>query len=360
MAESMQAGQSNGFQALQVIAKVRESDTITSFHLRPQDASGWRNFEAGQFLVFQIPNPLGDEGPYHHIVRNYSVSSSPNEVGSYRITVKREASNQAGVAHGLGSSYLHDHVQVGDVLMADGPRGQFVLNCNSSRPVVFLSGGVGLTPLVSMLHAVASQGDRRAVFVHACKHGSVHALGDEVRSLAASCNQVSLHFVYRHPTAADIVAARHHSDGLITREMLQAHFPLAECDFYLCGPPAFMKSMYTLVRSLGVAEDRIAYEFFGPATVLAEANTTENGFAVTFQKSGLGATWTPSAHSLLAFAEGLGLSPEFSCRAGVCGTCRTGLLQGKVSYFEEPLDEVGDQHVLLCCARPVGPLVLDL
>ena len=386
----MQASRSSGFRKLKVIAKVQESDTITSFHLSPLDASGWSNFEAGQFLVFKIPVTPGDDGPGQHILRNYSVSSAPDQIGCYRISVKREISSCAGVPDGLGSCYLHDHVQVGDVLMADGPRGEFVLDRISSRPVVLLSGGVGLTPLVSMLHALATQSDRRTVFVHACENGAVHALGDEVRSLAASRSGVTVHVVYRCPTVTESVVASHHGSGVITRETLQALLPIDDYEFYLCGPPAFMKAIYALVRSLGIARERIAFEFFGPATVLdadlavtqpptaqdrsaaptsspayalnpaTAGSSGEDGFAITFRKSGISATWAPKAHSLLAFAESLGLAPEFSCRSGICGTCRVGLLQGSVSYFEDPLDETGDRQVLLCCARPAGPLVLDL
>jgi uncharacterized protein len=359
-----------GFRPLKVIDKVRESSIITSFHLEPAEPGGWRAFEAGQFLVFRFPadNERG------HVLRTYSVSCAPGHPGRYRISVKREVAPRQGVPEGLGSCHLHDIVEVGDILMADGPRGDFYLDRKSSRPVVLLSGGVGLTPMVSMLHALVEQSDRRAVFVHACDNGEVHALGDEVRSLAETRSGIEAHFVYRFPTEADRAAARYHAEGMVTRELLQQLLPLDDYDFYLCGPPPFMQAVFRLVRSLGVAKDRIAYEFFGPATMLEPGSlpavvTVEQAvgalpavgaITVTFRKSGSSATWVDGSESLLTFAESHGLAPEFSCRAGVCGTCKTGLVDGEISYFEEPLDDPGARQVLICCARPKNSLVLDL
>ena len=363
-----------GFRPLKVIGKVRESSTITSFHLEPAEPGGWRAFEAGQFLVFKFPadNERG------HVLRTYSVSCAPGHPGRYRISVKREAAAQPGLPEGLGSCYLHDKIEVGGVLTADGPRGDFYLDRKSARPVVLLSGGVGLTPMVSMLHALAEQSDRRTVFIHACDNGEVHALGDEVRALAASRSGIEAHVVYRFPTDADRVSQRHQAEGVITRELLQRLLPLDDYEFYMCGPPPFMQAVFRLVRSLGVPKERIAYEFFGPATVLepdealakpaplaapapaAPSGTVDGAITVTFRKSGRSAPWVDGAESLLSFAESHGLAPEFSCRAGVCGTCKTGLVEGEVSYFEDPLDDPGAGQVLICCARPKGNVVLDI
>lgn len=371
-------GAAGGFRPLKVIGRVRESSTITSFHLEPAELGGWRAFVPGQFLVFRFPadNERG------HVLRTYSLSCAPGQPGRYRISVKREAAPRADVPNGLGSCYLHDAIKVGDTLMADGPRGDFHLDHKSSRPVVLLSGGVGLTPMVSMLHALVEQSNRRAVFIHACDNGEVHALGDEVRALANSRPGIKAHFVYRFPTDSDRAARRHQTEGVITLELLQRLLPLDDYDFYLCGPPPFMQAVFRLVRSLGVAKTRIAYEFFGPATVLEpdeavsipppvtagetrpaglfNANETDAAITVTFRKSGRSAPWVDGAESLLLFAERHGLAPEFSCRAGVCGTCKTGLVEGEVSYFEEPLDEPSAGQVLICCARPKGSVVLDL
>ncbi|WP_404282200.1 FAD-binding oxidoreductase [Mesorhizobium sp. IMUNJ 23033] len=350
-----------------MVAKVRESSSITSFHLEPVDPDGWRAFQPGQFLVFRIPVA----GEQKFVLRNYSVSCSPTRKGSYRITVKREAALEPGLPDGLSSCYLHDSVEVGDLLAAAGPRGDFILDRSSTRPVVLLSGGVGLTPMVSMLHELAAGTERRVFFIHACDNGDVHALRDEVNGLKALRTGVDAHFCYRFPTERDIAAGNHHSEGIISRELLQSLLPLDDYDVYLCGPPPFMQAVYRTMRDLGVPKHRIAYEFFGPATVLEpvapsaptrRAPTEVPGEAVTveFRKSGLKAVWDGKAESLLAFAEEQGLSPDFSCRAGICSTCKSGLIAGEVTYFEEPLDEPGEGDVLLCCSKPLGSVVLDI
>lgn len=360
-----------GFRRFRVAAKVRESSIITSFHLEPVDPAGWRAWRPGQFLVLRLP--AGPDGA--PILRNYSLSGPPDAQGRYRITVKREPAAAPEHSPGLGSNFLHDRVAVGDLVEAEGPRGDFVLDEASDRPVLLLSGGVGLTPMVAMLHRLAAQGDRRVLFLHGCENGDVHALRDEVAGLARLRAGLRAHIVYRSPAADDLAGGRMDGTGIISRELLQSLLCLDDYEVYLCGPPAFMQALYTLLRGLGVAENRIAYEFFGPATVLKAAAPTVGPPPLTppaavpasaglpeveFRASGRRAAWDGGVASLLELAEGQGLEPEFSCRAGVCGSCAVGLVSGKVEYFEEPLDPPAEGQVLLCCSRPLGPVVLDV
>ena len=359
-----------GFRGLRVAAKIVESSLITSFHLEAADGSALPAFRPGQFLVFKIPS--GD--PKGHVLRNYSLSGSPDDPRQYRISVKREPSAGPALPVGLSSNYLHDKVCVGDVLMADGPRGEFVLDEASNRPVVLLSGGVGLTPMVAMLHALADRSTRRTVFLHACENGEVHALRAEVDGLIGRRPGLSAHYCYRAPSPGDLAENQFHSDGFITREVMQSLLCLDDYDFYLCGPPPFMQAMYQTLRGLGVATDRIAYEFFGPATVLdaevkpkpmattagAAPAPAEGAITVEFRKSGIVAAWNTSAQSLLAFAEDQGLKPDFSCRAGICGTCTSRIISGDVAYFEDPLEDLAQGELLLCCSRPKTAIVLDL
>jgi ferredoxin-NADP reductase len=365
------------FVGFRVIAKRRESETITSFELVPPDATQAPDFIPGQFLVVRLPTDNG-HGP---ILRNYSISSSPHDSGRLRITVKREPSpaDRTDLPPGEGSNYLHEQVDVGDVIHVNGPRGDFQLDPDSARPVVLLSGGVGLTPLVSMLHSLATTGDRRVYFVHACDSGRVHALKDEVLALAVRRPGITMHFCYRFPTDEDVASAGFHSRGMISREVLQSILPLDDYDVYMCGPPPFMQANYRLLRSFGVPKERIRYEFFGPATVLDpdEAATPaaaqvepppsvpgealqEEGVQVVFRKSGKTAMWDEKAKSLLDFAESLGIDAPFSCRAGVCNTCLSTLVRGDVEYFEEPLSEPGPGEVLLCCSRPKTTVEVDV
>lgn len=370
----MSTPRTSGFRQLTVLAKTRESSTITSFELAPVEREQWRPFRPGQFLVLHCASPV--EG--RAVPRTYSVSSPAADAGRYRITVKREAAPSAGLPDGIGSCFLHDDVELGDILLADGPRGEFMLCEDSARPVLLLSGGVGLTPLVSMLHALAADAGRRVHFVHACDNGEVHALADEVDAIAARHAHVGVHYCYRFPTEADRRAGRFHSEGLVSRALLQSLLPLDDYDVYLCGPPPFMDAVHGLVRSLGIAPDRIASEVFGAASRAGAARVVNaasspdtaappaaspaevTGPLVEFRRSGRSVAWDPAAESLLAFAENNGLDPEFSCRSGICGTCRTAIIAGEVDYFEEPLDPPGAGQILLCCARPKGNLVLDL
>lgn len=369
------------FRPLRVIDKVRESSVITSFHLKPVDPATWRPFHAGQFLVLRVPaqSPGGRPVP-----RSYSVSSSPTREGHYRITIKREAAPSPGIPDGVGSSWLHDRITIGDMIEASGPRGEFHLDAASPRPVVLMSGGVGLTPLVSMLHALKGV-DRPVYFIHACDNGDVHALRDEVLYLAGARAGINVHFCYRFPTDTDRSRQLFQSEGVITGDLLGRLLPAADLDYYLCGPPGFMKAVYGLLRNGGVPKARIAYEFFGPATVLEEdverniATVIPRATAppqpivrqpspagpaleptVEFRRAGKRVVWAEKAHSLLDLAEQQGLRPDFSCRTGVCGTCKTRVLAGEVRYFEEPLDPVETGHALICCSRPKGPVVLDL
>ena len=366
-----QSGQrKGGFRDLKVVAKIVESSLITSFYLEVAEGSALPAFRPGQFLVFKIPS--GDAKGY--VLRNYSLSGAPDNLSHYRISVKREPSAGPGLPVGISSNYLHDSVMVGDFLAVDGPRGEFVLDEVSDRPVVLLSGGVGLTPMVAMLHALADRSARRTLFLHACENGEVHALRDEVNGLISQRPGLSAHYCYRAPSPEDRAARYFHSEGFVTRELVQSLLCLDDYDFYLCGPPPFMQAMYQTLRGLGVVKDRIAYEFFGPGTVLdtevklkpiapaagATPAPVTGAINVEFRKSGILAAWNASAQSLLSFAEDHGLTPEFSCRAGICGTCVTQMVSGEVSYFEDPLEELAQGEVLLCCSRPKTPIVLDL
>ncbi|MGO3712980.1 2Fe-2S iron-sulfur cluster-binding protein [Alcaligenes aquatilis] len=389
-----EAAANRRFRDYRVLEKLRESDVITSFVLEPVDGV-LPPCQPGQYLVFRL------EIDGQTVLRNYSVSGDPDCTDRLRISVKYEkAPAGLSVADGLASSYLHQQVQPGDVLSAAGPMGEFVLDESSQRPVVLLSGGVGQTPLLAMLHRLLKRSQRKVYVIHACDNSAVHAFADEMRELVAQRDGVQLYFCYRNPTAHDEQAGLHHVAGLITREQLQRWLPLDDYECYLCGPGAFMQSNYGVLRSLGVARERIHYEFFGPATVLentlagdvaasvvqpeppeagpavlgsatasasepespavVDETATDAMQTVTFLPDGRQAQWHEDCPSLLDLAEETGLSPDFNCRAGLCNTCMCTLVSGEVDYFEEPLDPVPEGKVLLCCSRPRGSVAVEL
>lgn len=387
------------FRSFTVARKVRESDVITSFHLVAQDGAALWPARPGQYLTLRIPGP---DGP---VLRTYSISSDAADGSHYRISVKRETATAPGGPDGIGSCWLHDRVGEGDAIEIAAPRGSFVLDETSDRPVLLLAGGVGVTPLLSMLHSL-SRGGRRVFFVQACENGAVHALRDEVAGLARrSEGRIVARSVYRCPDAADRAAGTHDAEGLVDASFLRALLPLDRYQVYLCGPTPFMLAMWRQLLDLGLREDDIHYEFFGKQTSLARLaddaargaarqhvparapaaiaglafltnpgarGVDEDGHAtpprpqpgdgptVVFARSGREVAWTDSAGTLLDLAEASGLSPEFSCRAGICNTCRTGLRTGRVSYVEQPLTDPPAGTVLLCCSRPEGRVVLDL
>lgn len=361
-----------GFRRFRVTRRTQESASIVSFDLVPSDGEALTPFAAGQFVTVRLPLSPGER-----LLRTYSLSGDPADRTRWRISVKREAGS-AAVPAGRGSSYLHQHVHVGDELELAGPSGAFVCGDDIARPVILMSGGVGLTPLVSMLHCLRAMDGahaRRVHFIHACENGAMHAFRDEVEAVAAAHPNVRVHFCYRLPSAEDRVLKNFDSEGLISKDTLQSLLPLDDYEVYLCGPPAFMQSNWRLLRSLGIARERIHYEFFGPATVLEEDAVEEPLSAqsreviqeaaatvttIRFRPQAEPVAWDAACGSLLEFAEKHGYEPAFSCRIGICNTCVTGLIDGKVEYTEEPLEPPSEGTVLLCCAKPVGSVTLAL
>ncbi|RAP74192.1 NO-inducible flavohemoprotein [Paenibacillus montanisoli] len=255
------------FRAFRIEKKVGESDVITSFYLVPQDGGAIPAFEPGQYVSVKMSIP-GEE--YTHI-RQYSLSDAPGKP-YYRISVKREDA-LPGKPEGKVSTYLHETVQEGDVLWLSAPAGDFTLDRNDERPIVLISGGVGLTPLVSMLADLSetNRTNRRVTFIHAAQHGNVHALRSQVEELAQRSPQVSVYWCYDKPTADDRANRAFDKEGYIDLPWLQSVVPTKDASFYFCGPEPFMKLVYRLLKEWGVAAADIHFEFFGPMGSLEPA-----------------------------------------------------------------------------------------
>lgn len=265
---STQQGGWDDFRSFIVDRKVKESDVITSFYLKPADNKEIAHFLPGQYISIK----LEIEGQEYTHIRQYSLSDAPGK-DYYRISVKREA----GTANpdGMVSNYLHDTVTEGEVLQVSAPAGDFVLDTEKNTPVVLLSGGVGLTPMLSMLKTVVEiQPQRNVTFIHAAANGNVHALREEVESLT-SLENVNSYFFYDSPTEEDRMNNNFNVEGYVTQDWLVKNIPTFDADFYFCGPVPFMKSINTSLKNLGVAEERIHFEFFGPKGSLEESVTKE-------------------------------------------------------------------------------------
>jgi ferredoxin-NADP reductase len=348
---------SDRFTAFDVREVVEESTIIKSFYLAPQTPLP-RDFVPGEYLIFEHRPENGEA-----IRREYSISGTRGD--EIRVTIKREMASEAEMPDGAMSSHFHDVISMGDTVLATGPMGAFRLDRDANRPVVLLSGGVGLTPVVAMAHELAGT-SRETVFVHACENGLVHALCDEMKSLASAHANFSTHMVYREPASADALGRDYDTKGIVTRDLLQTLSPSIEADFYLCGPGPFMTAMYDTLLDMGVDPDRISYEFFGPATVLkpkksAEVKPAVSGAPViTFAKSGVQVPWDSAEENLLEFAEENGVMVDYSCRAGTCVTCMTKVTKGTVNYPVDPFERPKDGYALLCCCVPDGDLELDV
>ena len=257
-----QPGGWNGWREFVIESVADESDIIRSFILRPADGKPVLRHRPGQYLgfLFDIPG-------HGTIKRNYSISSGPND-RTYRITVKREAA--PGVPPGLVSNWLHQQAQPGTVIKVTPPAGDFFLEPSRTAPVVLLSGGVGLTPMMSMLEAISAATPERPTWhIHGALNGRVHAMGARARALAAQARGIRVHTFYADPQAGDQRGEDYDEAGLISADWLAQHTPLEQATYFLCGPKPFLRALVTGLRAMGVPAERIRYEFFGPADELA-------------------------------------------------------------------------------------------
>lgn len=332
---------------------VDESRSIRSFHLQPDDGAGLLPHQAGQHLPIRITVDDADKP----VIRTYTLSVAPSD-GEYRISVKRD---------GVVSQHLHDSVRVGDVIEARAPAGGFTISAREKRPAVLLAAGVGITPMLAMLRHIVYEGLRtrgiRPTFLFQSAHARQdRAFASELEQLVQAAGGV----VKVIRVLSDVEGANEGADydaaGRIDMALLKRMLPFGDYDFYLCGPPQFSQAIHDGLRDLNIADDRIHAEAFGPSSLARRIDAVVSApvlrppstkpVPVAFTDSLKEARWTPESGSLLELAESRGLSPDFSCRAGSCGTCKTKLLAGEVTYVKQPTAEVAAGEVLICCAVP--------
>ena len=251
----------NGYRSLVVDRKVPESEIVTSFYLKPADGEPLPDFLPGQYITVRIDHPTTPTSP-----RNYSLSDRAG-TGYFRISVKREPAPRDGAPEGLVSNYLHDSVNVGDTIEVGPPCGEFTLDpaASNGHPIVFLAGGIGVTPLLSMVKSLAHrQVSTPLHFLLAARNSRVHAFAEEVRALSGNGANIQSRILYDEPLPGDVESGRCDAAGFLTRERLCEWTPVDEAEFYLCGPAPFMASAMSNLKELGVGPERIHHEFFGP------------------------------------------------------------------------------------------------
>ncbi len=351
-----------GFRSLRVAKVQRESVDVLSFVLESEDRSPLPAPLPGQFLAFKIEVD-GNSAP---LLRSYSMSG-PQGVGTYRISVKR--------ATGAGSQYFHDHIRPGDLLQVSAPRGSFTL-AQTIAPIVLLSAGIGATPVLSMLYALANDleaSQREIWWCYGARNSSEHPFAAETRDLLKRLPHGHTLVAYSRPYAADQLGTDYEVYGHLSLPLLQQRNVPSSADFYLCGPARFLEEISAALKTWGVDRSSIHSEVFGagpaltPGIASASANAPHKpagdpgtGPKVSFTRSGLTASWNSRFGTLLEFAEACDVPVRWSCRAGVCHSCESGLIDGKILYAPEPLDRPAEGNVLICCSSPLSDIDLDL
>jgi ferredoxin-NADP reductase/MOSC domain-containing protein YiiM len=351
-----------GFRPLAVAAIDRESADVLSLSMRHPDGQQLPAALPGQYVVLRL-RPAGGSAP---LFRSYSLSGPPS-TERYRISVKIEPNGSAG-------TYLREHVRVGDVLDVSLPRGSFVLQ-SGERPVVLLSAGIGATPVLAMLHALAAARSTRPVlWLHAARDGQHHQFAAEVRRLMPALTHGRHYVCYSRPDSHDKMGEDFDATGRLSRSVFDAVGVPREAEVYICGPNRFMADMKETLAALDVAPARIHAEIFngsesrtpGIVDVTTRAphlpgDDADTGPLVSFARSGIAAHWKASAYnSILELAEACDVPVRWACRTGVCHNCESGLVSGAVAYGPEPLDQPADGNLLICCSQPTNDVVIDL
>lgn len=350
-----------GLRDLRVSAIEDECRDVKSFYLASVDGHPLPAYQPGQYLTIHLPRGRGDKP----VVRCYTLSDRPREE-FYRLSVKRCAvpASPPGAPPGVGSTILHDGIKVGDVLKAAAPRGDFFLAPLGDEPVVLIGGGIGVTPLASMLAAQVHAGRPRETYVLlGMRSREEHPLKQRVEDLAAAQPQTHLFTAYSKPGPGDRNPEDYQHRGRLDMEFLRKVLPSNDYTFYLCGPPAMMESLVPGLLDWGVPDDRIHFEAFGPASVPRKGATTAAkgavGAEVKFARSGKTTKWSADDKTLLDVAERMGVPMDAGCRVGNCGACATRIVEGKTTTVREPGAPCPTDECLACVSVPTGSLVLN-
>jgi ferredoxin-NADP reductase/MOSC domain-containing protein YiiM len=350
-----------GFRRLSVTGIAPESDSVISIRLEDPDGAALPAARPGQYLTLR----LQPDDQQRSLLRNYSLSGPP-DAGYYRITVKHE---QAGAASG----YLHTRLRVGAQLEIAAPRGVFILD-STGAPVLLISAGIGATPVLAMLHALATEhSDRDIWWIQGARSSRDHSFAAEARALLASLPNVHTHVCYSRPGTDDVEGRNFQSVGRLTAALLLELAPPRDAEAYLCGPVPFMDDISAGLAAMGIDASRIHTEPFGPAPGLTPgiaatparkphppAGQPGTGPTIEFARSNLAVPWSPEYTSLLELAEACDVPVRWSCRTGVCHNCETTLIAGDLDYSPDPVEPPADGSALICCSQPRDDVVLDL
>jgi ferredoxin-NADP reductase/MOSC domain-containing protein YiiM len=354
-----------GFRPLRVVGKVPESADVVSLRLAAPDAVPLPAALPGQFVAVRFD--LGDTGDGPSVLtRSYSLSGPPG-APEYRLSVKRELG-------GVASTHVSTLVEAGSVVDVAAPRGTFTL-AHDDRPILLVSAGIGVTPVLAMLHALAAAGsDQEVWWLHGARNSAEHPFAAEAGDLLARLPNARTQVCYSSPLPHDRLGVDYTRRGRLSGDLLAGLGLPAGADAYVCGPVAFMADLTAALRRVGLDAQQVHTEVFGagpsitPGVVIdgdrppphQPAGEPGDGPTVTFARSGLTTRWRRDDTSLLELAEACDVPARWSCRTGVCHTCETALLAGSLTHDPAPVDEPAAGNALICCASPDGDVVLDL
>lgn len=355
----------SGFRKFRVEGKVLEAESVCSFYLAPHDGRPLPPYLPGQYLTFRLAIP----GQPREVTRCYSLSDSPDHPDYYRVTIKRipPPPGKPDAPPGLSSSHFHDSIQVSDILDVKAPAGHFHLDVEHPAPVVLIGGGVGVTPVLSMLNFIATApGNREAWFFYGVRNSREHVMKDYLKELVARHQNIHLAVCYSDPLPEDRLGEDYQYAERVSIDLFKRVLEVSNFDFYICGPPPMMESLTRDLGAWGVPEERIHFEAFGPASVKKVAEATQpasttagaGGVEINFTRSNKKLLWG-GAGSLLEFAEANGIRIDSGCRAGSCGTCATAVRDGQVDYLRKPDVDPEKGTCLTCISVPKTALSLD-
>ncbi|HEV2047079.1 MAG TPA: 2Fe-2S iron-sulfur cluster-binding protein [Chthoniobacterales bacterium] len=353
----------NGIRKFSIRKKVMETEDISSFYLEPHDRKPLPSFLPGQYLTFELRIP----GQKNKTVRCYSLSDGPR-TDFYRVSIKRLGAppDKEGVQPGLVSNYFHTHLKEGDIVDVKAPGGHFSLDPTETGGVVLISGGIGVTPMLSMLNTLVEMRSTREIhFFYGVRNRAEHAMKEHLEKVARENPNVHLYVCYSKPDEGHKPGQDYQHASRVSVELLKQLLPSNNYDFYICGPGPLMESLTTGLSEWGVPDKNVHFETFGPssvkkvAEVSAASQTPGQTFSIEFKKSGKKLVWAAGCTNILQLAMDNDINIPSGCRAGSCGTCQVAVFSGEVAYVT-PSDFATERGTrLTCIGAPKGDVVLD-